>query len=100
MIIKRSPQNPILKPLREHGWEAEATFNPCPAIKGKDIFLLYRAISMPHYHNLARNNIITSDIGIAQSKNGYNFFNRRRFIVAEKDWEQFGCGSSSNKTKR
>ena len=91
MIIKRSPQNPILKPLREHGWEAEATFNPCPVVKGKDIFLLYRAISMPHYHNLARNNIITSDIGIAQSKNGYNFFNRRRFIVAEKDWEQFGC---------
>ena len=55
------------------------------------IWLLYRAISIPHYHALARNNIITSDIGIAQSKNGYNFFNRKKFIIPEKNWEQFGC---------
>ena len=91
MIIKRSPQNPILKPLQEHGWEAEATFNPCPVVKGKDIFLLYRAISMPHYHSWARANIVTSDIGIAQSHDGHYFFNRKRFIVPEEDWERFGC---------
>ncbi|HOD96899.1 MAG TPA: hypothetical protein PL075_01480 [Candidatus Paceibacterota bacterium] len=91
MIIKRSPQNPILKPLREHGWEAEATFNPCAVVKGKDIFLLYRAISMPHYHSWARSNIVTSDIGIAQSHDGHYFFNRKRFIVPEEDWERFGC---------
>ena len=91
MIIKRSPQNPILKPLREHGWEAEATFNPCPVVKGKDVFLLYRAISMPHYHSWARSNIVTSDIGIAQSHDGHYFFNRKRFIVPEEDWERFGC---------
>lgn len=91
MIIKRAKENPILKPLRIHAWEAEAVFNGCPVQKGGEIYLLYRAISMLHYHTAARANIITSDIGIASSRDGIRFKNRRRFIVPEQDWEKFGC---------
>jgi len=91
MIIKRLPQNPILKPIREHAWEAEAVFNPCPIKNNGKIFLLYRAISMNHYHTWARADIISSDIGIAESKDGINFKNRRKFIFPEKEWEKIGC---------
>jgi len=91
MIIKRVAKNPILKPLRSHGWEAQAVFNGCPISKGDKIYLLYRALSIPHYHNSARVNILSSDIGIAESKDGLHFENRHRFIVPEYDWEKLGC---------
>ena len=91
MIIKRSNENPILKPLSEHSWEAEAVFNGCPVKKGNEIYLLYRALSLPHYHTSARATMMISDIGIAQSKDGIRFENRRRFIIPEHSWERFGC---------
>jgi predicted GH43/DUF377 family glycosyl hydrolase len=91
MIIKRAEENPILKPLSIHAWEAQAVFNGCPVQKRGKIYLLYRAISLPHYHTAARANMVTSDIGIAESKDGLRFERRRRFIVPEYDWEKFGC---------
>ena len=91
MIIKRSDHNPILKPTNEHSWEAEAVFNGCPIKKGKEIYLLYRALSLPHYHTSARTTLMVSDIGIAASYDGINFYNRKRFIVPEQPWEKFGC---------
>ena len=91
MIVKRAKENPILKPTMIRAWEAEGVFNGCPVQKGNKIHLLYRAFSMPHYHDGARANITTSDIGIASSKDGISFQDRRRFIVPEKDWEKFGC---------
>ena len=48
MIIGRYNKNPILTPNIEHSWEAEAVFNGCPIRKGDKIFLLYRAMSIPH----------------------------------------------------
>ena len=59
--------------------------------KRSRIYLLYRAISLPHYHTASRANVMTSDIGIAESKDGVHCTNRRRFIVSEYDWEKFGC---------
>ncbi|MBI3046655.1 MAG: hypothetical protein HYY86_03930 [Candidatus Harrisonbacteria bacterium] len=91
MIIKRSSENPILKPTNEHSWEAEAVFNGCPVQKEKEIYLLYRALSLPHYHTSARTTMMISDIGIAESRDGVRFENRRRFIVPEYPWEKFGC---------
>lgn len=91
MIIQRAKENPILKPLSLHAWEAEAVFNGCPVRKGKKIHLLYRALSMPHYHTAVRANMVTSDIGMSESKDGIHFENRRRFIVPEYSWERFGC---------
>jgi len=91
VIVKRFEKNPILIPNKNQSWEAEAVFNGCPVKKNREIYLLYRALSLPHYHSSARANIITSDIGIAQSKDGINFGNRQRFIVPEYQWEKFGC---------
>ncbi len=91
MIVRRSEENPILKPLREHSWEAEAAFNGCPVKKGKETYLLYRALSHSHYHTSARTEMMVSDIGIAKSVDGVHFADRKRFIVPEYSWERFGC---------
>lgn len=91
MIIKRSTNNPILKPDRNNFWEAEAAFNGCPVIKDGKVFLLYRALSLPHYHHSAHMKMMASCIGIAESKDGVQFSNRRKFIVPEESWERFGC---------
>jgi predicted GH43/DUF377 family glycosyl hydrolase len=91
MIVERSDKNPILKPNNNQSWEAEAVFNGCPVKKGEKIYLLYRALSLHHYHALANVKMRISDIGIAESKDGVNFGNRRKFIIPEYDWEQFGC---------
>jgi len=91
MLAERFDKNPILKPLRVHSWEAEAVFNGCPVKKGNNIYLIYRAVSFLHYHTLAQTKLFVSDIGIAESKNGFEFYNRRRFIVPKEPWERFGC---------
>lgn len=91
MIIERSKHNPILKPDKSNSWEAEAVFNGCPIKKGNKIFLLYRALSLPHYHLSAQSKMMISDIGITESEDGIHFTNRRRFIVPEQPWERFGC---------
>jgi predicted GH43/DUF377 family glycosyl hydrolase len=91
MIIKRFEKNPILKPNKNQPWEAVAVFNACPIQKGNKIFLLYRALSLPHYHASVRAHMTISEIGIAESKDGINFKNRRKFIVSEYEWEKFGC---------
>lgn len=91
MLIERSDKNPILKPSKKHSWEAEAVFNGCPIKKGKNIYLVYRALSLPRYHRAAKTKLMVSDIGIAESKDGIEFHNRKRFIVSEEPWERFGC---------
>lgn len=91
MFVERSDKNPILKPNKNKSWEAEAVFNGCPIKKGREIYLLYRALSLPHYHTLAQTKLMVSDIGIAKSKDGIHFSNRRRFIFSEELWERFGC---------
>lgn len=90
MIIRRFEKNPILAPNKNQSWETEAVFNGCPVKKGKEIFLLYRAMSLPHYHTIAKTRLMVSDIGIAESKDGINFNNRKRFIIPEHEWERFG----------
>ncbi|MCD5396210.1 MAG: hypothetical protein LR000_00860 [Candidatus Pacebacteria bacterium] len=91
MIIRRAKENPILKPKSSHAWEAQAVFNGCPVKHRGKIYLIYRAVSIPHYHTYLRANMTTSDIGIAESRDGVHFENRRRLIVPEYDWEKFGC---------
>jgi len=91
MIIQRSKDNPILKPNRDQSWEAEAVFNGCPVKKNGNTYLIYRAISFPHYHTLAHTKLMVSNIGIAESKDGVDFYDRKRFIIPEYSWERFGC---------
>lgn len=91
LSIKRHPKNPILKPDLSSSWEAEAVFNGCPVKYGKKIHLLYRAVSVPHYHAGTGFQMQISDIGQAVSSDGIHFRERRRFITPEESWERFGC---------
>ena len=89
MKLKRHPKNPILKPNPKNLWEAEAVFNGS-VIKDKNIFhLVYRAISSVQEHRGINMNLAT--IGLAESKDGINFTNRRLLIEPVYDWEKFGC---------
>lgn len=91
MFVTRSEKNPILKPKRIHPWEAEAVFNGCPIKKGKKTYLIYRALSLPHYHKPAGTKLMLSDIGIAESRDGIEFHDRKRLVTPEEPWERFGC---------
>lgn len=91
MLVTRSDENPILKPKRNHLWESQAVFNGCPVKRGENIFLLYRALSLPYYSVLTETTLSVSSIGIARSKDGIHFAGRRRFVFPEYTWERFGC---------
>jgi beta-1,2-mannobiose phosphorylase / 1,2-beta-oligomannan phosphorylase len=87
--LKRSENNPILSPNKNSHWEAIATFNPSPIKEGKNIHLLYRAMSAPDM--LEEPHISRSVIGHAISKNGETFIDRHPLIIPELDYEKFGC---------
>lgn len=91
MLIKRFDKNPILAPNKSQSWEAGAVFNGCPVRKGNKIFFLYRALSLNQWHSAAKRDLMLSNVGVAESKDGINFSNRRRFIFPEHAWERFGC---------
>lgn len=91
MLIERYEGNPILKPKSTNSWEAQAVFNGCPVRRDDTIHLVYRALSLPHYHALAKTTLAVSDIGIAASGDGLHFRDRKRFITPEHHWERFGC---------
>jgi len=87
--MRRCSRNPILYPVREHSWEAYAVFNPSIVKKGKHYYMLYRAVSSSDL--LKKQGSSYSSIGIAKSRDGVHFYERRRFIIPEKEWELFGC---------
>src|SRR3989344_5092259 len=69
-IVKRSRENPILIPNKDHHWEVSATFNMSAVKRGRSIYGLYRAIS-------GKDDLSTPDristIGIAESSDGPHF---------------------------
>jgi predicted GH43/DUF377 family glycosyl hydrolase len=87
--IQRSDENPILVPDVDNTWEAEATFNGCPAKSNGIIHFLYRAISTPQKYDGIT--IELSTIGYTASKDGVHFQDRRQFIYPEYAWEHYGC---------
>jgi predicted GH43/DUF377 family glycosyl hydrolase len=91
MLVIRLEENPVLKPKRNHFWEAQAVFNGCPVKTLEGVYLVYRALSLPYYSSLTGARLSVSSIGIAQSKDGLHFAGRRRFIFPEYSWEKFGC---------
>src|SRR6185436_17277230 len=81
--LNRSEENPILSPDKNKPWEAEAVFNGCPALFGKKMHLIYRAMSSPdllHEHHMR-----TSVIGVYDGKK------RERFVVPTEEFDQYGC---------
>ena len=87
--MRRHHENPILTPVRERSWEALAVFNPCVIKKGKNYYMLYRALSSSDL--LKKQGTSFSSIGIAKSRDGIHFTERRNFIMPEEEWERFGC---------
>ena len=95
-VLKKSSDNPILSPNRDHYWEEFATFNLCPIKVGKNIYGLYRAISAEDKIHVPHQ---VSVIGISKSKDGVHFKDRSIFVNPEEEWDQFGpdafCGLKS-----
>ncbi len=58
--FKRAKENPIIFPIPENKWEAQATFNPGAILLGDKIHILYRAMSQDN----------TSSIGYASTEDG------------------------------
>lgn len=87
-IVKRSKNNPILSPIKEHAFENFSAFNGNPVVIGKKVHMLYRAQSLPE--SFENNSLSLSVIGKAVSEDGINFKNREEFIKPEEVWERFG----------
>jgi len=87
-ILKRSEDNPILVPNRDHYWEEFATFNMSLVKKGKTFYGFYRAISavdkIIEQHQI-------SIIGMGKSKDGIHFEDRVPFITPQESWDLHGC---------
>lgn len=87
-VIKRSQENPILVPNKDHHWEASATFNMSVVKHGRHIHGLYRAMSSK---DTLRTPEQISTIGIAKSRDGLHFSENRQFISPVEEWEKYGC---------
>ncbi|MFA6463963.1 MAG: hypothetical protein WCV55_03075 [Candidatus Paceibacterota bacterium] len=87
--VKRAESNPQISPIREHFWEATATFNWCPVKNNKTTYVVYRAVSDNEIFRDQK--IQLSVIARAETLNGKDFKNREPFIIPEKDYEKFGC---------
>ncbi len=77
--FKRAKTNPIISPIKEHAWEAQATFNPAATQLGGKTHILYRALS----------NDNTSTIGYASTKDGITIDERLSYpiYVPREDFE-------------
>lgn len=87
-VVKRSEQNPILIPNKDHYWEEFATFNLSTIKHGKTIYGFYRAISAP---DALRTPHQVSIIGVGKSSDGLHFKDRVPFMEPKEDWEKYGC---------
>lgn len=89
-VTKRSNENPILAPDREHYWESFATFNM--SVVKHDSYNMYygfyRAVSA--FDSMNEEHIMSS-IGIAESHDGEHFTNRQQFIKASEEFDKYGC---------
>ncbi len=87
-VLRRSSHNPLISPIADKHWEAQATFNPSPVKRGNITHVFYRALGRP-------DTLMTpaglSTIGHALSIDGTHFQNRRQFIIPEEPWEKYGC---------
>ncbi len=87
--IKRSQNNPIIKPNPEHDWESFATFNGCPIKVGKKNILLYRAQSTPK--KFENTDFSLSTIGMATENISGKWDINGQLITPVESWEKFGC---------
>jgi predicted GH43/DUF377 family glycosyl hydrolase len=80
--LQRFEGNPIIAPIREHGWEAQATMNPAAIYENGRVHILYRALSADN----------TSVVGYASSEDGVDIIERlpEPIYVPREDFENKG----------
>lgn len=79
--FKEYENNPIMSPNPASNWESAYLYNPSAIVVDDTIFLLYRA----------QNKTKTSSIGLAWSKDGYNFTRYKDPVVeATEPYEHIG----------
>lgn len=87
--LKRSPENPIVKPNPDHPWEHDGAFNGCVVFAKGEYHMVYRALSSLTQQNGA--NLQVSSIGYATSTDGVHFKDHRQLITPTEAWETYGC---------
>ena len=87
-VVKRSPENPILRPDPAIPWQSEAAYNPSVVEADGKIHIFYRATSAD---KAGDTNVLISSIGHAVSKDGVKFAAHDQIIFPIRDWEKFGC---------
>jgi predicted GH43/DUF377 family glycosyl hydrolase len=87
--VHRDPANPLIAPVAEDAWRAEAAFNPSVIERGGEVHLYFRALQKPSqviapFHT-------GSTIGCAISRDGGKTFDTPiEALRPEQDWEAFG----------
>ena len=86
--FKRAQNNPIISPIKEHKWEAQATFNPAAIRLKGQTHILYRTLSDDN----------TSSIGYAVSKDGLKLDERlaEPVYVPREDFEMKKVGGGNS----
>lgn len=81
-MLKRFSGNPILKPIKEHAWEARCVFN-CAAYHNNGVHIVYRGMGFEE----------VSSFGYAFSKDGYKIDKRlpEPIYTPQHDFEKRGC---------
>lgn len=87
--VSRSSHNPLITPIRLHGWEEVSTCNGCPIVIDGDVHVLYRAISKPD--RIEATDLHISTIGHTVLADGVHPSDRKQLIVPEHDFEKYGC---------
>ena len=82
-MLTRFKGNPILKPLREHGWESERVFNCAAVHEAGKVHIVYRAQGEDG----------VSRLGYASSSDGYTIDERLESPIfsPSSECERFGC---------
>lgn len=86
--VDKSSKNPLLEPISEHLFEEKAVFNPAAILEGKDIYLLYRAMSAKD----------VSTFGLARLENGDEVLERldKPIYIPRKDFEKTTIPNASS----
>ncbi|MBU1046471.1 hypothetical protein KKH36_01675 [Patescibacteria group bacterium] len=89
-VLKRSKNNPILLPVRQHNWESFATFNWSPLQEEGQLHCVYRAMALPAPMD-DQSKMAMSIVAYTKSKDGIEFEDRRPLIEPKEEWEKYGC---------
>ncbi|MEK7628065.1 MAG: hypothetical protein AAB421_01440 [Patescibacteria group bacterium] len=88
-VVRRLPENPLLRPNFDRAWDGFGAFNWCPVDKEGKTHVVYRAMSLADPLREGPHNIST--VGYAVSEDGVHFSGNRQLIAPEHDWEKYGC---------